>query len=96
MNIGKAIKICRHKKKLSQKDLAKKAKISISYLSLLERSKREANLSVITNITKALDIPISILIFLAADKKELAGLNNGLIDKLSNVALELMNNGDKK
>lgn len=90
MELGKAIKNCRNQRNLSQKELAKKAKMSISYLSLLERDKREANIHIIKNIAHALDIPLSVLIFLASDKKELSGLDETLINKISRVALELM------
>lgn len=90
MNIGKIIKACRHRKNLSQKELAKKAKISISYLSLLERNLRKPNIKIIENIAAALDIPLSILIFLASDKKELIGLDKDIIGKLSHIILELI------
>lgn len=96
MNIGKAIKVCRTQKDLSQKELAKKAGVSISYLSLLERNKREANIHIIKNIAHALDIPLSILIFLASEKKELIGLDKDIINQLSHVVLELMDDEKKR
>ena len=41
MNIGQAIQLARSKRKLSQAELAKRAGISVSYLSLLERGRRD-------------------------------------------------------
>lgn len=90
MNIGKAIKMCRHQRSLSQAELAKKTGLSISYLSLLERNKRDITISSLKKITESLNIPISILLFLASDKNDLKELDNDIIEKLSKVVLELM------
>ena len=65
MNLGKAIRLCRTQKDMSLDDLSAKAKISISYLSLLERGKRDPNFSTLESIALGLEIPVSILIFLA-------------------------------
>lgn len=90
MDIGKAIKLCRVKRKISQADLAEAANISVSYLSLLERGKRDPNFSTIQSIAEALHIPLSILVFLAADKEELGGISSELSEKLAYTALQLM------
>ena len=66
MNIGKAIKICRHQKGMTQAELAKKSDLSVSYLSLLEQNKRDASISVLEKIANSLNIPLSILLFLAS------------------------------
>jgi transcriptional regulator with XRE-family HTH domain len=80
MNIGNAIQLVRTKRKLSQTELAARAGISVSYLSLLERSKRDPALSIIEKITAALGMPIELLFFLGAEGNELGF-----------TALELMN-----
>lgn len=90
MNLGKAIKLCRTQKNMSQADLAKLADISVSYLSLLERGKRDPNLSTVQNIATALNVPFSILMFLAAEKDELSEVNPELAEKLSYTALKLI------
>lgn len=90
MNIGNAIKLCRTQKGFTQAQLSEKAKISTSYLSLLEQSKRDPNLSTIQDIATALDVPISILMFLATDKDELNGIPNDLAEKLSFTVLKLI------
>jgi transcriptional regulator with XRE-family HTH domain len=91
MDIGSAIQLCRTKRKLSQTELANRADLSVSYLSLLERSKRDPPLSTIQRIAGALNVPIEILFFLAADRGELAGLNEDLAGKLAIAALDLLN-----
>lgn len=90
MNLGKAIKLCRTQKNLSQSDLANLSGMSVSYISLLERNKRDPNLSAVENIADALNIPFSILMFLAADSAELNEVNPELAEKLSYTALKLI------
>jgi len=90
MNLGKAIKLCRTQKNINQTELAKLANISVSYLSLLERGKRDPNLSTVEKISTALKVPVSILMFLAADSNELSDISPQLAEKLSYTALKLI------
>lgn len=94
MNIGNAIQLARTKRKLSQAELAKRANISVSYLSLLERSKRDPPLSTLRQVANALRMPIEILFFLGAESGELTGLNRELAGQLAYAALELLNEPD--
>ena len=90
MNLGRAIRLCRTQRGLSQAKLAKTAGISVSYLSLLERGKRDPTLSTIEKIASALDVPVSILVFLAANDEDMSGLSSELREKLSYTALRLI------
>jgi transcriptional regulator with XRE-family HTH domain len=83
MNLGNAIKLCRTQKNLKQSELAELANISVSYISLLERGKRDPNLSTIENIASALNVPVGILLFLGAEKGDLSGFSSDLVEKLS-------------
>lgn len=94
MNIGHAIQLARSKRKLSQTQLALRADISVSYLSLLERSKRDPPLSTLKRISNALGMPIEILFFLGAEGGELGALNRELAGQLAYTALELLNEPD--
>lgn len=94
MNIGHAIQLARSKRKLSQAQLAERAKISVSYLSLLERSKRDPPLSTLKRVSGALGMPIEILFFLGAEGSELGALNRELAGQLAYTALELLNEPD--
>lgn len=89
MNIGKAIRLCRNQKDMSLEALSSKAGISVSYLSLLERGKRDPNISILERISSGLNIPVSILVFLAA-KDELNKVSPELADKLANISLSLI------
>lgn len=91
MNIGKAIKLCRTRRGLSQAKLAILAKCSVSYLSLLENSQRDPTLSTIEKIAFSLNVPIGILFFLGAEKNELAGFDKQLAGQLAVTALEFLN-----
>ncbi|STY62594.1 helix-turn-helix domain-containing protein [Mannheimia haemolytica] len=95
MNIGKALKLCRTQKGLTKTKLAENSNISVSYLTLLEQGKREPNISTINEICKALQIPPSILIFLASDSSEQQGISLELAEKLSHLALFLMEHKDE-
>lgn len=93
INIGRAIKICRIQKNLKQKELASLAGISMSYISLLERGKRDPSLSTIQKITSALNVPFSILVFLEAEEDELAMIDSELTDKLAYAAYRIIKKG---
>lgn len=90
MNIGKAIKLCRTQKSMRQSELAVLADISVAYLSLIEQGKRDPNFSVLKAISQGLDIPLSILVFLATDNSELRAISPELFEKLSITALNLV------
>jgi transcriptional regulator with XRE-family HTH domain len=92
LDIGRAIKLCRTQKGWTQQELSKRSRISVSYLAMLERNRRDPAFSVISSIASALDVPVSILLFLAADREELRGIASELKDKLSTAALELLKN----
>lgn len=94
MKIGNAIQLARNKKKLTQTELAKRAGISVSYLSMLEREKRDPPLSTLKKISSALGLPIEILFFLGAEGEEFGKLDRELAGQLAYIALELLNEPD--
>ncbi len=89
MNLGKAIKLCRTQRGLTQIKLANLAEISVSYLSLLEQGKRDPTFSTIERIADGLKIPIIMLVFLAEDG-EVHVFDKELREKLSYAALRLI------
>ena len=94
MNIGQAIKMCRTQRALSQKKLAQRADCSVSYLSLLENNHRDPTLSTIKRISLALNVPIGILFFLAADRDDISGMDKDLAGQIARTALELLSEPD--
>ena len=96
MKIGNAIQLARNKRKLSQTELARRAGVSVSYISMLERDKRDPPLSTLKKISLALGIPVEILLFLGAEGGELGQINRELAGQLAYTALELLNEPDTK
>lgn len=94
--IGGTIKLCRNQRGLSQGQLAQRTGLSVPYLSLIEQGKRTPNLEVLETIAKALGIPLNILIFLASDKSELASVDHDLAEKLSLLALKLIEKDERE
>jgi len=72
MNIGNAIKDLRQQKGLKQADFAVKCGLSQSYLSSIEKGRKEPTLSILKQIANALSIPMPVLIFLSLDKEDIA------------------------
>lgn len=91
MNLGRAVKLCRTGRGLTQADLAKRAQISPATVSLIETGERDASLATIKNIAMALGMPLEILVFLASDQGELSGLPDALRQMLSDVAMGVLN-----
>ncbi len=92
MNLGETIKQCRKVKKLTLAQLSENSGISVSHLSLLENNNREPSISAVESIANALDLPLSVLVFLAAQRDEVTDLNAAYIETLSNNIMELMTN----
>jgi len=90
MEIGRALKVCRSAKGLSLEVLAERAGLSQSYLSMIESGKREPTLTSIEKVAVALDIPTPIVLFLAADKEDLRGLDTETAQRLSEAVLNVV------
>ena len=88
MNLGKAIKLCRMQENMSQIELARLAGISVSYMSLLERGKRDPSFSTVEKVASSLKVPFVLFIFLAADGGELSEIDPELAEKVSYAAFQ--------
>ena len=96
MKIGNAIKLIRVNKGISQVELSEMVGISSSYLSLIEKNKREPNIDLLNKISKKMNVPLSILIFLATDSKEILELDKSLYMELSKITMELIKMNEKE
>lgn len=72
MNIGNAIKELRQQKGFKQTDFAVKCGLSQSYLSSIEKGRKEPSLSILKQIANALVIPMPVLVFFSLDKEDIA------------------------
>ncbi len=90
MDIGNAIKTCRIRKGLSQTKLAELADCSVSYLSLIEHNHRDVTLSTLHRISRALNVPIGILLFLGTGQEENSVISKELEAELAKNILMLL------
>ncbi len=67
MNVGKAIRLVRTNLGLAQGALAKRVGISASYLSLIEKGRREPTLSLLRIIAKELRVSPAILLAVSSN-----------------------------
>jgi XRE family transcriptional regulator, regulator of sulfur utilization len=67
MDIGQTILRVRKEKGIKQKDLAKGAGISSTYLSQIEKGQRVPRMDILEKISAEINIPLSILSFLSLD-----------------------------
>jgi transcriptional regulator with XRE-family HTH domain len=68
--LGKNLKLYRFLRKFSQADLAKKANISITFLSDIERGNKWPYSNTLANLAKALDVPVPLLFRQEKDASE--------------------------
>lgn len=73
--VGKAIRTLRARKGVSQKELAERAEITPSFLSLVEGDRRDASIKVIERIAAALEVSPEVLFWEAVE------LPDGLSEK---------------
>jgi len=86
MDYGKALRLARALSGLQQQQLAEKAEIDASYISLIEQGKRTPSVKFIHKISRAMGIPPYLFTFLAMerddtellDNKELASIGEAL------------------
>lgn len=71
MDYGKALKIARAIAGLQQKDLAERAGIDPSHISLLEAKRRQPSVGMLQKLSRALGIPHHLLVLLAAEPDDL-------------------------
>ena len=67
MDYGKAIRVVRSGRGLSQRHLADRIGISPSHLSLVESGKRDPSLKLLEEIAVSLGVPMHLLTLLASD-----------------------------
>ena len=90
MDIGRAIRFCRQQKGLTQPQLAERAALSTSYLSVLETGKRDPSLSSLQCIARGLGVPLSVLLFVAADPSDVETLTPEMHEKLAAATMKLL------
>ena len=71
MRFDRALRVARSARGFSQKELAARAGLTASYISLLESGGRRPSTQSIEQLAQALQIPFHLLLLLGAEKLEL-------------------------
>lgn len=87
MNYGKALRIARAASGLQQQELAERAGLTASYVSLVEMGRRNPSVTAIRKLSRALEVPPHLLTLLATeagdtdlvDPNEVASLGDSLV-----------------
>lgn len=87
MNGAKATRIARSLSGLDQKELAARAEIDRSYLSMIETGTRKASTKTLENIAAALHLPFHIFVFLGMEREDAMNLKP---EELTAYAKELL------
>ncbi|TKF13719.1 helix-turn-helix transcriptional regulator [Enterovibrio norvegicus] len=93
MNFSKTLEKCRQYRNLSKKELADKVGKSPSYITLLEQGKREPNFGLVEDLCRALDIPVSVFMFLASQENDLP-FSDELTEKIENLIYQLIDDSN--
>jgi transcriptional regulator with XRE-family HTH domain len=90
MDYGKAVKTVRVSRGMSQKDLAQRASVDASYISLVEKGSRTPSASNLEKLAAALDVPMYLLVLLASAESDLRGLSEDERDRLGGRLLRVL------
>ncbi len=97
MLLGSTLRKLRLASGLSQRDLATRADVSPSFLSLVERDKREPTLSVLRRLAENLRVPFGVLLAAmlsdVTQSAQAAGYRDALGDLVEAVRLRLLTSG---
>lgn len=88
MKIGKAIQTVRKRKKISQGDAAQAAGITSSYLSLLEKGKKDnPSTELLERIAQAIGVPLGVIYFLTVSSGD--PVNGPIVEQLQTTTTRL-------
>ena len=90
MNYPKAIRVARSLADISQGELADRAEIDRSYLSLIESGKRQPSVETIEKIARALKIPFHLLSLLGSEETDVQKVSHEHIASLSLALTKLL------
>jgi len=89
MDLGTAIRLVRVAKHINHAALARKAKVSTGYISLIENGTRQVGLTTLTRIAEAMEVPLTLIFFLT-EQDEVERLNPEVSKGFALTILELL------
>lgn len=97
MDYGRAIRIVRNARGLSQAQLADRLSVGTSHLSLLEAGKRQPSVQVLEEVATALTVPPHLLTLIASDATDIEDPKNAEeIGRLAKALLRVLVSGDRQ
>lgn len=90
MNYGKAVKIIRNSRELSQKELASRIGLAPSYISRIEAGDRKPTTETLELISKELKVPLYLLILMSSEKEDIKNLPEEMISNLGQSLLGIV------
>jgi transcriptional regulator with XRE-family HTH domain len=90
MNYSKAVRMARSIANVSQQELAKRASLNRSYISLIESGERNATTDTLAKIATALDIPAHLFTLLAVEESDRTTVGQDQIQSLGVALAELL------
>ena len=94
-DIGNTIRRLREHRNQTLKDLAQATGLSLSYLSLIERNKRDPSLTNLSKIAAAFELPPSILIFISSDINEPPSNQSKVAEQMMAIVEDLFSNDER-
>lgn len=92
MNYGKAIRVARALAGLQQKELASRAGLDPSHISLIEQGKRNPSVEALEKLATALGIPPHLLTLLGSEQADIQGIGEsemrGIAETLAKLLLQ--------
>lgn len=76
MNAGRALRVLRVARGLQQRDVAERAQLDQSYVSLIESGKRAVPAETLEALASALEVPVAVFELLSADDADLRGITS--------------------
>jgi transcriptional regulator with XRE-family HTH domain len=90
MKYGRAIRLARAARNMSKKELAEKANIDGSYISLIEQDRRVPSVNKIDAIAGALQVPVHLLALLGAEGAQLKNISSQEAEQVGRLLLDLL------
>ena len=83
MDYGKAVRVARAISGIQQKELADRAGLNSSYVSLIEMGKRKPSLKAVRALSNALELPPDLLTLLGTEAEDLAVADTAEIEEVA-------------
>src|SRR6266542_5415607 len=83
MDYGKAVRVARAISGLQQKELADRAELNSSYVSIIEMGKRKPSLKAVRALSNALELPPDLLTLLGTEPEDLALADSAEVEEVA-------------